>query len=185
MQAKDDPYDSTRMKKELPKSLKALNPGLLHYVPCFYFAHIAKGDRVIIVGTSSSPFNTDMKAFAGLLPAEPTIRMMMTFRIVPKDRPCPETRLRITSAAVEGAADQGRCLSHPTAGFELLGKDFWFVNNEMPCVLDARCRWVHCWNYQPGDSTSSRASTYRPPCRQASHRGRDGGTALGSRARFS
>jgi hypothetical protein len=26
-QAKDDPYDSTRMKKELPKALKALNPG--------------------------------------------------------------------------------------------------------------------------------------------------------------
>ena len=50
-QAKDDPYDSTRMKKELPKAMKNLAPG----------------DRVVLMGVSSSPFAADMKALNGML----------------------------------------------------------------------------------------------------------------------
>jgi hypothetical protein len=36
LQGKDDPYDSTRMKKELPKALKALNPGLQDFTRLFH-----------------------------------------------------------------------------------------------------------------------------------------------------
>ena len=42
---KEDPYDSTRMKKQLPKSMKEL----------------AKGDRVLVMGTDSKPGVADMK----------------------------------------------------------------------------------------------------------------------------
>jgi len=42
---KEDPYDSTRMKKQLPKSMKELS----------------KGDRVLIMGTDSKPGVADMK----------------------------------------------------------------------------------------------------------------------------
>lgn len=49
--AKDDPFDSTRMKKELPKIVKKeLNPG----------------DRVIIIGCDDNPVDSDMKALTGV-----------------------------------------------------------------------------------------------------------------------
>eukprot|EP00041_Stephanoeca_diplocostata_P018551 m.389136 g.389136 ORF g.389136 m.389136 type:complete len:852 (-) comp21047_c0_seq2:131-2686(-) len=49
--AKEDPFDSTRMKKELPKIVKKeLNPG----------------DRVLIVGCDDNPADSDMKALTGV-----------------------------------------------------------------------------------------------------------------------
>jgi len=43
-------YDSTRMKKALPKEMKSLSPG----------------DRVIVIGTESAPYDADMKALSGI-----------------------------------------------------------------------------------------------------------------------
>lgn len=42
---KDDPFDSTRMKKELPKVIKGMKAG----------------ERTIVIGTDHSPFDADMK----------------------------------------------------------------------------------------------------------------------------
>lgn len=47
---KDDPFDCTRMKKELPKIMKNLGPG----------------DRVIVIGTDSNPFDADMKGITSV-----------------------------------------------------------------------------------------------------------------------
>jgi hypothetical protein len=47
---KDDELDSTRMKKELPKAMKKL----------------AKGERVLVLGTDEKPEEADMKALTGV-----------------------------------------------------------------------------------------------------------------------
>jgi len=43
---KDDPWDCTRMKKELPTEVKSLKPG----------------DRVVVIGTENCPYEADIKA---------------------------------------------------------------------------------------------------------------------------
>lgn len=47
---KSKEFDSTRMKKALPKEMKSLGPG----------------DRVIVIGTESNPQDADMKALTGV-----------------------------------------------------------------------------------------------------------------------
>jgi len=49
--AKDDPHDSTRMKKELPKIVKK---------------ELSPGDRVIIIGVDDKPYDADMKALSSV-----------------------------------------------------------------------------------------------------------------------
>ena len=58
------------MKKELPKAVKNLSPGnFIHQSEALeiYTGAFCAGDRIIVIGTSTAPFNTDMKSLISLL----------------------------------------------------------------------------------------------------------------------